>query len=233
MKIKRLIFLVTALALLIVSSACSNKPSTDTSSISGSETASNTASNNISTGSDKSTVSQSSSLSKNDTNSKTNNSSRTASVVHKNPNKTSSTSTDSVSSESETLVQATLLEEVEFCTPNELFFFNVKNTVFSSTSYVPLDNISAGIKNFDRVISGDEIMRFKEDLEIDKWKSQKYYSQTRPRLSIYLSETLHINLELQNDEASWMSICSPLGKAYYVVPQSVYDNVLDFYINIE
>ncbi|MEE1279850.1 MAG: hypothetical protein UHH95_03340 [Oscillospiraceae bacterium] len=227
MKLKRLTFLITALTLLILSCSCSKKPDAEVSSLSTThETVSQISGND---------ADNSSSSNKETSSAKTNTSSRIATVSRKEPQRTPSTTSYNITElpEAGKKVSLALIELLETTEPREVRFYSVKNTNYASKSYVPLKTVSKGIKYYQNIVGSDAIFYFKDKLEINTWESKKYTSQTLPQLSIYFDDTLHVNLELQNDKVSWVSIASPLGKAYYIVPEKVYNNIWEYYYTID
>ncbi len=228
MKLKRLIFLITALTLLILSCSCSKKPEAEVSSLyTTHETVSQVSGNDADSSSSDSDTETSSG--------KTNTSSRTATVSRREPQRTSSTTSYDTTAlpEAGKKVSLALIELLETTEPRELRFYNVKNTNYASKSYVPLKTVSKGISYYGSVVNSELISQFKDILAFQSWKSKKYTSQTLPQLSIYFDDTLHVNLELQNDKVSWVSIASPHGKAYYTVPEKVYNNIWQYYYDID
>lgn len=181
-------------------------------------------------------VNGSSSKPQKDNSSKSSTSSKPISIPNRKPINSSSSISSITSGEKAELdedIYNTLLDELETATPRELRFYSVKNTVFASTSYVPLDTVSEIIKHYESTASFDDIMSFKDNLMLSKWEAKKFNLHTQPSLAIYFSESLHMNLEFQSKDVSWISICSPIGKSYYVVPEDVYIDILDFYHNID
>lgn len=125
-----------------------------------------------------------------------------------------------------------LLKELEEKTASKITVLNDQG-IASFMGYEPLERankfmINSKIDVCAEITDVKEITSLKESLKIGQWQVDTLKTSSMPKVFIYFDDDLHVNLEAQVDK-SWMSINSPSGNAFYLVPNEVYNNLLDKY----
>ena len=73
-----------------------------------------------------------------------------------------------------------------------------------------------------------EIRDFKVSLSLSTWTPKKFTAKTLPSTVIYFDKNFHLNIEEKVDGAYWLSLNASYGKVYYIVPEAVYNYVVEF-----
>ena len=94
----------------------------------------------------------------------------------------------------------------------------------SSLSFHPFEELEK-ITPFKEITSDKEIENLIEGLRLDEWQVGSMNLKHMPQFYIYLNEDMHINLEAQTGEVSWMSINMQGASSRFVVPNEVYDSL--------
>ncbi len=68
-----------------------------------------------------------------------------------------------------------------------------------------------------------------EGLRLDSWRLSEISTRSMPEFAIYIDDNMHINLEGQTADgsASWMSIKTADVSGLYIVPNDVYNSIVD------
>lgn len=109
--------------------------------------------------------------------------------------------------------------------------YYVKDTTANFLGYKPLADFKryGKLKAFREITGEEQIESFRNNLEISKWKKKNIPLKFMPEMIVYFGTNIHINLEAKYQGECYISINSPEGRAFYLVPQNVYDYVLSYY----
>lgn len=125
-------------------------------------------------------------------------------------------------------VSTKLFEELDARDNEALYFYNVKGTTYASTSYVSYTLLNGKLDYYKEIRNEQEIRDFKIALSLSTWTPKKFTAKTSPSTVIYFDDDFHLNIEENVDGAFWLSINAPYGKVYYIVPEAVYNYVVEF-----
>lgn len=125
-------------------------------------------------------------------------------------------------------VSERLFEDVDRYDNMCLYFYNVKNTNYASTSYIAYDVFETKLGHYKEFRDERGIRDFKVALSLYTWAPKKFTAKTAPSIAIYFDDDFHLNVEGEVDGAFWLSLNASYGKVYYIVPEAVYDYVVEF-----
>ena len=123
-----------------------------------------------------------------------------------------------------------LMNELKNTDTDIIRFYNVEGTGLRRVGFQRLYEVAGKIQPDKTINDSNEIKKFIGEIELEKWNPKRFNVRSLPKAIIYLSENLHVNLEVQHQGISWMSINSAeYANVYFVVPNDVYENVLKYY----
>lgn len=125
-------------------------------------------------------------------------------------------------------VSERLFDDLEQYDNKHMYFFNVKNTTYASTSYVSYEILKDNLRHYKEISDEQEIRDFKQSLFLYAWTAKKFTASTTPRTVIYFDDDYHLNVEGKIDDAYWLSLNAKYGKVYYIVPEAVYKYVVEY-----
>ncbi|MBE6788955.1 MAG: hypothetical protein E7539_04740 [Ruminococcaceae bacterium] len=131
---------------------------------------------------------------------------------------------------------AELIEFVKNNSASEIEFFDGSKNHLASTNFSPYQS-TAGIEPFEKIQGKAEVKKFIKSLELDRWQPRRFDILSVPFICFYIGEDVQLKLEaqieIQNKKYSWISISTAEHEIFYVVPDSVYDMLWDFYDTTE
>ncbi len=124
-----------------------------------------------------------------------------------------------------------LVKELNEKEVTQLNFYYVKGTSAAYNGYKPLADFKRyGKLDFFKQINGaDEINAFRATLKTEKWQVCDMPGKSVPVMTLYFGNFLILNLEEKQGNNRYFSIYTEEEREYFLVPNEVYDSVLNLY----
>lgn len=112
-----------------------------------------------------------------------------------------------------------------------LNFYYVKGTSAAYNGYKPLADFNryGKIKFFKQISGKDDINAFRATLKTETWRALDMPNKSVPVMTLYFGNFLILNLEEKQGDNCYFSIYTEEYRAYYLVPNEVYDSVFALY----
>lgn len=122
-----------------------------------------------------------------------------------------------------------LMNELKNTDTDIIRFYSTYMTALGSIGFSSFSERAEKLQPHNVIDGAKQIEKFMTELKLNKWIPKKFNVKSMPKAVIYVSKDLHINLEVQHQGISWMSINSAKNaNVYFVVPNDVYNSVMSF-----